>query len=599
MKRNKYFKKLFLCAIVILIMAFVSPTSVKAQAQEGTLYFTYNSERQTLTIEKKPISLNFCILFEDNVFASTLKQIVDEDKDNNIEATIIDDDKAFLLFPQNNLWPIVITNVNASQFDSALCMKLTICKHLGSGEIDPNTRYTVIVRPDPSPRQADTSDNRNTNASSIGAEEGNGDFHMGLILIIVAVVAIASVAIWWLVRLHNNKTRKSPQPMKSKDASVEVMEVVEETLANGLDAVRENVKDYYLMDMQQDFADTAVHKIYLHHTAVKKMYDFFKTALESSDQTTETGCYFVGCWEYATDDKKTYNISVEDIVEPGDDIVSGEFSFNFGLKIGVKLFSKISELTKRTQRDFVHTVWMHSHPGLGLFLSSHDLLVQQQLTYSEAPKRLVAFVIDTNTPDWDLAVFTSKNDGTMNNKDELRRLYSLETLYKWSRQAHASAGNNHDAVNTVAEEQKNKEDYYPLQVNNQGNTKTSNAFFSGKAINAIDDILYNCAGKATIGGYVEGTCDNHGTIWIENCTTEPIQDALGIIVVDTNVTDQSIASEYVTDQPVLCVLVCRSDDELLVLTRNNTQEPFTPLADSKANPMTQIKEWLRRRRIYK
>ena len=419
-------------------------------------------------------------------------------------------------------------------------------------------------------------------------------------LYIIIVVVVAAAAVLMVLLKRRQKAPQKPQTTpKSKDNSLEVVEVVSESLINGLDAVRQDAKSYYLMDMQKDFDDTAVKKMYLHHTAVKKMYDFFKKALESSDQTTETGCYFVGCWEYADKENQTYNISVEDIVEPGDDIVSEEFSFNFGLKIGVKLFAKISELTKRTNRDFVHTVWMHSHPGLGLFLSSHDLQVQQQLSYTDHPKRLVAFVIDTNTPEWDLAVFTAQNDGTMNNKEDLKHLYSLEELYRWSRDTHSAAGNAHGVVTETVSEQKSMDDYYAVQVNHQGSTKTLNAYFSGRAINAIDDILYDHVGESTIGGYVVGSCEANGNIGIDDCLREPVPNALGLFVVDAKVTDQSIASIYVKEKPMLCVLVCRSDDELLMLTRSNTQESFPALADAAVCSMKPMKEWLRRRRIYK
>ena len=570
-------KVLSILAFGICFLAF--PAFAEKQ---DTLFFTYDENSHSLKISITDNTLNPFFLANHNAFAEKLAE-----KYSN--GTYLHKDGYISMWTNGG---VDRTIENVDWFDLEQCSAMVVHYYLyDQDRIDTGRKFVVAAKVAP---KIVAEENTVT-----ADEKGKTGGKLWLIVVLVVVVVVAAAVLLVLLKRRQKAPQKPQTTPKSKDNSLEVVEVVDDSLVNGLDAVRQDVRNYYVMDMQKDYKDTAVHKIYLHHTAVKKMYDFFKKALESSDQTTETGCYFVGCWEYADKENQAYNISVEDIVEPGDDIVSGEFSFNFGLKIGVKLFAKISELTKRTNRDFVHTVWMHSHPGLGLFLSSHDLQVQGQLTYSDHPKRLVAFVIDTNTPEWDLAVFTAKADGTMNNKDELTRLYSLEELYRWSRETHSSSGDTHGAVTETATEQRNMDDYYAVQVNHQGSAKTLNVYFSGRAINAIDDILYDCAGKSAVGGYVAGVRDDNGNIGIDDCQREPNPQALGLFVVDKNATDQTIATEYVKESPVLCVLVCRSEDELLMLTRNSAKEPFPPLADAAVCPMKPMKEWLRRRRVYK
>lgn len=421
-------------------------------------------------------------------------------------------------------------------------------------------------------------------------------------LVVVVVILFVSVAVM-LLRKKCKRKKEATIQIKAKTAPLEMVEVVENKTVSGLDYMEDSKLEYYVMDMQKDYADTAVKKIFIHHTVVKKMYDFFKQSLESSEKTNETGCYFVGCWEYADSDKQTYNITLEEIVEPGSDIQPGEFSFNFGLEIGVNLYSKIEELANKTGRDYVHTVWMHSHPGLGLFLSSHDLMVQQQLTFTDAKKRLVAFVIDTNTPRWDFAVFTTKNDGTMNNKENLTHIYSLEDIYNWSRKVFSENVSSHDALTEEVVSEPDPENYHAVQVNHQGNRRTLNVYFNGRSINAIDDMLYNFSGQHKATGWIIGSRDKRGNLVVDDCIeitkdSEKQDGIIGLFVVDSTITDDDIVEKYIKDIGLDCIFVGSDDDDLLILTRDENRS-FLPLADAAVCSMRPLKEWLRRKRIYK
>jgi len=141
----------------------------------------------------------------------------------------------------------------------------------------------------------------------------------------------------------------------------------------------------------------------------------------------------VGRWEFVPDsNQQLYDISIEKLVEPGDDAIYSEYNLNFGAKIGITLNFVIDNLCENTGYEYVHTAWMHTHPGFGLFLSNQDLSVQSQLAYSQHAGRLLAIVLDSNTPDLDMAFFTPQKNGNMNNDKNLKKTLSLEEFYKWA-----------------------------------------------------------------------------------------------------------------------------------------------------------------------
>ena len=601
--RKKRTNQLLICTMTVLLLAFISPSPCCAT---DTIYFKYKEEDKTLSVEwKKNTNEHSYYCFKASQYPKFTEAIRLNDIDLDIARFEPDENNPewVLVFMPNldfknaiwfdtfkcsmlNVWPVteyeyglIIQSEGNKTFNTLpnRCIVSTVCDTVKHGH-DESTNLEDV---------------------SIGRKTTNIPLWS---IIVGLLLLIAAVSLLLLRKKLFVKKEVKTSIDKNNDNSLEIVEEISSHYVCNLNYVQQSLGSYFIMDMQQDFVDTTVHKIFIHHTAIKKMYDFFKQSLEGSDQTNETGCYFIGCWEYDGPDKKSYNISVEDIVEPGDDIVPGEFSFNFGLKIGVKLFARIAELGKTTNRDFVHTVWMHSHPGLGLFLSSHDLLVQKQLTYSDAPGRLVAFVIDTNTPEWNMAVFTAKANGEMNNKEDLKRLYSLESLYKWSRNTRALDSEGHKVMVEVAKPDDPMEDYYTWQVNHQGNQETLNAYVSSHAINAIDDILYNNTGKQVVGGYAVGRMESKGNftnIVIDDCPTKPVNNSFALMIVDNKIKDSDILTKYVGKKPVCCVIVFKNDEEMLILTRETVQDPFPPLSMAARCPIKPMKDWLRRKRIYK
>lgn len=351
----------------------------------------------------------------------------------------------------------------------------------------------------------------------------------------------------------------------------------------GLQHVYNHLNEYLAFDMDMVFTDTAVNKVYFSAALIKKLYDFFNNSLEDGGRTNETGCFILGCWDHEQGNPNRYNISLEYMVEPGDDADFGEYSLNFGKKIGINTASIINTLATKSKRDYVLTCWMHSHPGLGLFLSNQDLIVQRQLTYPDHPKRLIAIVIDTNTPEFKVGFFTAKADGKMNNQEEVKRWFSFEEIYRQSREMNR----NGYQANDLLEEFKANPDYFNLALNGEG---LHHIGFAGHAINQVDNALFSNV-KGVI-GYLFGEEEN-GYIQVGCCLPYENDEKRGCLINDDDLTEASL-QKYASELNGCQFLVsCKTDNELDIWTRNSSGS----FAKTGSTTMTQMKEWIRRKRV--
>ena len=405
-------------------------------------------------------------------------------------------------------------------------------------------------------------------------------FAMGKSLILYAsgalLLLIGLLVLLWLLR------RKRKTKVMDDDESQHVMQMVEEEENDykvGLDYIRQHPEQYFTVNMEDFSLDTAVKKVYFSREAVKSINSYYKAFLEQPERTNETGCYLIGGWETVDGNDEQYNISIEEMVIPGDDAVYDEYSLNFGLKIGIMLGSNIRNLCEKTGRYYVHTAWMHSHPGLGLFLSSHDLVVQKQLAYPDAPKRMVAIVIDTNTPNWQMAFFTAKNSGVMNNKDDLRKTISFDVLNEWSRHKTVAAQPSSTVENSFIVSTEDAADEFA---------------FAAKTINQLDDAVYaeESVKCYPLFGEIRQT-GNTKTRVITSCGVGGESTPIGWLVVETDV-DESFDPHRCEDRLATAdfCMVCRSEQECYVVWLN---------ADRKIRfvhtSLKEMKEWTRRKRV--
>ena len=397
----------------------------------------------------------------------------------------------------------------------------------------------------------------------------------GLGLLVLLLLALV------LILLRRKKTKKEPEtPFDPNVISVITDESIK--YEHGLNHVKEHLGEYLVFDMDMVYDDTAVNKVYFNTALIKKLYDFFNNSLEADGRTNETGCFIVGCWDHEQGRDDRYDISLEYMVEPGDDADFGEYSLNFGKKISVNMASVIANLGEKSKRDYVLTCWMHSHPGLGLFLSNQDLIVQKQLTYSDHRNRLLALVIDTNTPDLKLGFFTAKANGEMNNKEEVKRWFSFEEINKQARDINRSNRAKEDLMTDFVADA----DYYTLDLND---TAIPHLGFAAHCINQIDNSLYAC--NKGIVGYFFGEEEN-GYLKVGCCLPYENEERVGCLVYGDDL-DQAQLAAYATDlSGCKFLLNCASDDKAQVWVRKDNV--FEPVCDTT---LTQMKEWIRRKRV--
>lgn len=191
----------------------------------------------------------------------------------------------------------------------------------------------------------------------------------------------------------------------------------------------------YMVINTSDFTpDSAVRKIYIKNSCIKDVYNLYAEDLRNSENPKEDGCMVLGRWVY-DEARHTYDISLEDVVFPGDDAVFKEYELNFGGKIKLRIVERLRKLRRDTNLQYDLVCWIHSHPGLGVFFSNSDDNVQMQLKHSQHPNFLVAFVVDILTSDQEMGIFTFRRDGSMNSKGDITKMYSLEEMYKWALQS--------------------------------------------------------------------------------------------------------------------------------------------------------------------
>lgn len=414
------------------------------------------------------------------------------------------------------------------------------------------------------------------------ASEKQSAFHKYLPFVIAGVSVVILLFVIFLAKWFSEQKKKK-RMAEERRASSQVMQVVEEETSDcsvGLNHVYQNPDNYYTVDMHVFFRDTAVEKVYLSRDIIKRINSYFKTYLDNSERTPETGCYLIGVWERLAGTDDRYNVSIEEMVTPGDDMIPGEFSLSFGLKIGIDLGSTIRNLCEKTHRDYVQTAWMHSHPGLGLFLSSHDLAVQKQLTYPDEPKRLLAIVIDTNTPDWNTVFFSAKNNGMMNNKEDLLQVVSFDTLLEWSRHKTVSASS------------------LATEIENTFNVTSADGVdlfaFTAKAVNQMDDVIGADHSDEVYGFYaiIQQTGSRKVRLITECETNVSNRDNAFVVKTSDNSTKQGMTDYTDLLNSYDFGVVYSEEQQSYLLYRNGRQEICTLSVSLK-----EMKEWTRRKRV--
>ena len=286
-----------------------------------------------------------------------------------------------------------------------------------------------------------------------------------LMVVLLAVLAALCGAAYWIHQRGRGKGRNErPSNYSSTSSSAPRQSESNSSTANADGIVvrrrttsvlkRQDISDvvdndnFLCIETANMCPDSAVRRIYIKNTCVKDIYNMYAEDLRNASNPKEDGCMVLGRWVLdGVSDK--YDITLEQIVLPGDDAVFAEYELNFGGKIKLSVAEKLRLLRRESNLQYDLTCWVHSHPGLGVFFSNSDNNVHNQLKHPTQPHFLTAMVVDILTPDQTLGIFTFKRDGSVTSQADLRRMFSLEEMYQWAIASERSGFNAQDYFNTL------------------------------------------------------------------------------------------------------------------------------------------------------
>lgn len=290
-----------------------------------------------------------------------------------------------------------------------------------------------------------------------------------LINISIIGAVLILIIIWFIIAQKRKRSiRRVNDSNISKEKDEPAIVVRRKTTSilkkQSLEDVIDN-KEYLKIECSDFCNDSAVRRIYLKNTCIKDIYNMYADDLRNPNNPKEDGCMVLGRWVY-DNEADEYYISLEYIVQPGDDAVFQEYELNFGGKIKLKVAEQLRKLRRDTNLQYDLTCWVHSHPGLGVFFSNSDSNVQMQLKHPTHPNFLTAIVIDILTPKQELGIFTFKHDSTINSRNDIKKMYSLEELHKWAVESYKSSFNPEECYNILNKAEKHSSECYGIELNN-------------------------------------------------------------------------------------------------------------------------------------
>lgn len=405
------------------------------------------------------------------------------------------------------------------------------------------------------------------------------------ILIIIVLVII-------IVKLRQRK--KSPKPTVipadiSKQIAQANIVVRRKTTSilkkQSLEDVNNN-PSYLKIDCAEFCDDSSVRRIYIKNTCIKDIYNMYAEDLRNPDSPNEDGCMVLGRWVHDAETDEYY-VSLEEIVKPGDDAVFSEYELNFGGKIKLKVSENLRKLRRETNLQYDMTCWVHSHPGLGVFFSNADSSVQMQLKHPTHPKFLTAIVIDILTPEQELGIFTFKHDMSINSKLELKRMYSLEKMYKWAVASDRNSFKQEDYYNLMTKVLNKLNSCYGVQLSNGA---------------IIDMCQMETEQESGLVGWVQGYLRKQGakTEYIVKSVTKeesiPDNDVLGNFVIGTHRSIPSIRKTIIKNDKIQFALFYSTTDGTLTAIPAPDGQIVVDESCYGEEKLEELKIWTRRRR---
>lgn len=364
-----------------------------------------------------------------------------------------------------------------------------------------------------------------------------------------------------------------------------------------LEGVIEN-PDYMKVDVEDFCYESAVRRIYIKNTCIEELYNMYKNDQSQPDHAREYGCMVLGRWVHDAENNEYY-VSLEQVVLPGDDAQFEEYELNFGGKIKLKVLEELRKLRRETNLQYDLTCWVHSHPGLGIFFSNSDSSVQMQLKHPTHPNFLTAIVVDTLTAGRQLGIFTFHRDTTINTKNDLKKLFSLDEWHQWALQSLSGKGTA-DASAEKADYDSSR--YFSALANASKHDDGCAAIELSKDM--VVDICMALTNQVDgIAGLIHGETFVKGqqTICLAEQLTDSEQQAthplLGCFLVAQHCSIPSIR-KYVADRldQLKFVLVYTPDDGLLTSIPVVGGELCTDLMYYGEQKLEDLKQWTKRSR---
>lgn len=290
---------------------------------------------------------------------------------------------------------------------------------------------------------------------------------IGGIALIIVVLGVSIIIIGRRKKSPTYTVTDGVKPQVSNEVSSAI--VIRKTTTTilkkqNLDNVVNN-QTYFKIEATDFCDDSAVKHIFIKNTCIKDIYNMYADDLRNPNNPKEDGCMVVGRWVLDEATNK-YNVSLEEIVRPGDDAVFKEYELNFGGKIKLRVAERLRKLRNETNLQYDLTCWVHSHPGLGVFFSNFDSSVQTQLKHSTHPNFLIAIVVDILTPQQEFGIFTFKSDSSINSRNDIRKMYSLEELHRWAVKSDRNSYKTEDCYNILAKAKQLSSNCQGIQLSN-------------------------------------------------------------------------------------------------------------------------------------
>lgn len=421
---------------------------------------------------------------------------------------------------------------------------------------------------------------------------------IGILLLLLLIYAISRsgkkkeavpVANYRSPHSNSNNNAESGIVVRRKTATILKKQSLEGVIDN---------PDYMKVDVEDFCYDSAVRRIYIKNTCIEELYNMYVNDQNAPEQAREYGCMVLGRWVHDAESNEYY-VSLEQIVLPGDDALLEEYELNFGGKIKLKVLEELRKLRRETNLQYDLTCWVHSHPGLGIFFSNSDSSVQMQLKHPTHPNFLTAIVVDTLTPGMELGIFTFHRDTTINTKNDLKQLYSLEEWYDWAKESLAGTSKQKimDAETTF-----NSDDYFSTLANASSHSNVCNGIELSN--NMVVDICMALTGHSNgIVGHIYGKAVQQGTktVYLAEQLVENEQQAtlpmIGSFVVAQHCSIPSVR-KFVEDRlsQIHFVLVYTPADGLLTSIPVIDNDLCTDIKYYGEHKLENLKQWTKRSR---